>query len=995
MTIEQQLQQSLQTAIFNSAHPSDEELRISLLSNVQGHKVRDDIERELSSCTSFAISVAFITRGGITPLLQTLKELEEKGIPGRILTTDYLHFTEPEALEKLACLNNITVRLYRTRQGDDGFHTKGYIFWREPGERPRTGNGHSVQDGTLHLIIGSSNLTDKALSVSREWNTRLVCLGTGEFARGVLREFDALWEHEQTKPLAEVITAYTAEYKACKAQRTALPVMLQTQRKGMLPRENLVPNAMQQAFLERLRATRQLGRKRALLISATGTGKTFAAAFAIRDMQPSRLLFVVHREQIARQARASFMRVLGGRASDYGLLSGSSRDKDCTYVFATMQTLVRHLDDFPRGAFPVIIIDEVHRAGAMSYQRIMSYFLPDFWLGMTGSPDRPDGFDIYGLFDHNIVYEIRLQQALKHDLLCPFHYFGIGEFTVDMNGTTVAHALPEVARLEFEELVRQILEKARYYGFCGERLKGLIFAASTAKAEGIAAALNKQGCRAQALSGSDSQEKREKAVRRLTQDSGEDCLDYLVTVDIFNEGVDIPEVNQILLLRPTESPIIFVQQLGRGLRKYKGKDFVVVLDFIGNHEKNYLIPVALSGDLSYSKTTMRRVIQVESRHIPGISSIHFDAVARERIYKAIDTARTNSMALLKEAYFALKNKLGRVPELTDYEEHGQLDALKFLQKTTDYSYYNFLVKADSDYTVRLTQDAARRIAWLSRKLGNAVRPSEALLIQGILAQETDLKAFLVRRLAEVCGYTATQQHLRCVEEVLCARYERTREEKERWQGMEVVHVDAAGCWQPAQGFLQALEDANFRGMVEDLCDFVCTRWQSLYSQRYEDTMLSLNAAYTYDDVCRLLDWEVLLPSQNIGGYFYHATTRTLPIFINYMKPDDAIPYEDRFLSRQELLFLSKTSRKVDSDDARRMLKREPYQDTRIFLFVRRNKEDKEAKAFYFLGELDAVDKAGNPAPVTLPNGSRAFTIHWKLRQAVEPGLYEYLTGEEL
>lgn len=985
MTIQDKLQESLTTALLDSTHPSDEELRISLLSNIPGrHKVLEDIERELASCTSFAISVAFITLGGITPLLQTLKELEDRDIPGRILTTDYLHFTEPKALQTLARLRNLDVRLYRTRQdSSDGFHTKGYIFCRTSPAAP---------DGTMHLIIGSSNLTDKALSVSREWNTRLVSLGTGEFARGVLREFDALWEHAQTMPLAHVYADYEAEYRACKAQLQPPAAAQGRQNQGQLPRENLVPNAMQQAFLERLRISRQQGRRRALLISATGTGKTFAAAFAIRDMQPARLLFVVHREQIARQARASFMRVLGGDAGDYGLLSGTAHDRDCRYVFATMQTLVRHLEDYAPDSFPVIIVDEVHRAGAASYQRIMRHFAPDFWLGMTGSPDRPDGFDIYGLFDYNIVYEIRLQEAMKHDLLCPFHYFGIGGLTVTLDTMTVARALPDTARLAYSELVRQVREKADYFGYCGERLKGLVFASSSTAARGIAAELNAQGRRALALSGDDSQRVREDAVRRLTQDSGDDCLDYLVTVDIFNEGVDIPEVNQIVFLRPTQSPIIFVQQLGRGLRKYRGKDFVVVLDFIGNYESNYLIPVALSGDMSYNKNAMRRVVQVESRHIPGISTIHFDAVARERIYRAIDRANTGSLALLKDAYFALKNKLGRIPELTDYEEHGQIDAVKFLQKPAGYSYYAFRVKVDSDYDVRLSEDAAKRIVWLSRKLGSAVRPSEALLIQGILAGEQDLKGWLRRRLQEVCGYAALPQHLRSVEEVLCARFERTRAERERWQGMEVLTVDEAGCWQPAQGFVQALQVADFRSMVENLCTFICTRWQQKYGERYADTMLSLKAAYTYDDVCRLLDWEVLLPSQNIGGYFYHATTRTLPVFINYVKPDDAIPYEDRFVSRQELVSLSKTCRQVDSDDARRMMRQHPYEDTRIFLFVRKNKEDREAKSFYFLGEMDA---AGSPSAVTLPGGrGPAFTLHWKLRQPVEAGLYEYLTGEE-
>lgn len=971
-----QLTESLKTSFMDATHPSDEFLRVSLLSNIPGqHKVLEDLESELSGCESFSISVAFITLGGITPLLQILKELEEKNVPGRILTTDYLSFTQPAALHKLLSLGNIELRIYRTGpDNSDGFHTKGYIFER---------------DETLRLIVGSSNLTDRALSLSREWNTRLVCLGTGEFARSVLKEFDELWNHEKTRPARDILADYEQEYKARLVQMRALEKL----REKIMPvREKPVPNSMQQAFLERLAKAWKLGQKRALLISATGTGKTYAAAFAIRDFQPRRLLFVVHREQIARQARSSFMRVLGGDKGEYGIMSGTVHEENRRYVFATMQTLARKLNDFAVSDFDFIIIDEVHRAGAPSYQKIMAHFQPRFWLGMTGSPDRPDGFDIYGLFDYNIVYEIRLQDAMKNDLLCPFHYFGIGDLAVQNTDRQYrAYTPSEFMRLEKKEYIRHIIEKAKYYGYCGERVKGLVFASSRQKAWDIAQGLNENGYRALALSGDDSQDVRDEAVRRLTSGNGEGRLDYLVTVDIFNEGVDLPEVNQILLLRPTQSPIIFVQQLGRGLRKHEGKDFVVVLDFIGDYDNNYLIPVALSGDLSYRKDRLRRIVSVESRHIPGISSIHFDRIARERIYQAIDRAKTSSMELLREAYLALKNKLGRVPNLTDYEEHGQIDAVKFLQKGTGYSYHSFLARVERNYQVRLTQDATRRIAWLSRKLGNAVRLSETIVLRSILEGEHHLKANLVRRLAAACGYKATQAHLQSVENMLTNNFERTEQERARQGGMTFIAVSPNGEWEADPGFVQALEDANFKHMVEELCTFVERRWQALYSARYKATMLSLGASYTYDDVCRLLDWDKLMPAQNIGGYFYHAGTKTLPIFINYDKPSDAIPYEDRFLSRQELLFLSKTNRRADSDDARRMTRQKPYEDTTIYLFVRKNKNDNEAKSFYFLGEIEACSA---PHDVTLRDGKgRAFEIRWKLQQAVEQGLYEYLTGE--
>ncbi|MDO5538333.1 MAG: DUF3427 domain-containing protein, partial [Desulfovibrionaceae bacterium] len=605
-----------------------------------------------------------------------------------------------------------------------------------------------------------------------------------------------------------------------------------------------------------------LGKQRALLISATGTGKTFAAAFAVKKMQPRRVLFLVHREQIARQAKRSFFRVLGGSREDYGLLSGNEREQsDRKYVFATMQTVAREeiLRGFAPDAFDFILIDEVHRAGAPSYQRIMEHFSPDFWFGMTGSPDRPDGFDIYNLFEYNIVYEIRLGAALRNNLLCPFHYFGIGELSVNYNNEERAYDTNYFINLDNSEVIRHIIEKAEYFGFSGSRVKGLIFASTNDRAQKIAEGFNRNGYKALALSGDNSQEERQEAVRRLTQEHGENRYDYLVTVDIFNEGVDIPEVNQVILLRPTESPIIFIQQLGRGLRRHIGKEFVVVLDFIGVHKNNFMIPMALGDDRSYSKESMRRTIRGKS--IPGQSSISFDRVAEDAILRAIDEAKTQSIKILKENYLILKRKLGRIPNLLDYEAHGQIDAIKFLQAPTNYSYYNFLKLYEPEYRVTLSDDAARRISWLSRKLANSVRPSEVFVLQGILTGERDLRQTLVQKLQEVCSFEATNDHIHSVELMLTNQFERTVNDRNRNEGMTFISVADNGDWTEDANFAACLDaEPDFRAMVEELCLFVLKRWHAKYSQRYGKTMFALNELYTYDDVCRLLDWNILLTS---------------------------------------------------------------------------------------------------------------------------------------
>lgn len=408
------IHQATATAFIDETHPSNLAYKPQFVSNnyKEGRKVLSPIENELSNCDEFSISVEFITMRGITPLLQILEELEQKNIPGRILTTDYLNFSEPRTLETLAGLKNIELRMYSANDSHVGFHTKGYIF---------------KEQEIYRIIVGSSNMTLSALTTNKEWNTRLVSTEQGEFAQQVLDEFGELWKSQYTSAYEEFIERYRSNYEVVKKQKR---IAKQAQIPS-IDQYRLQPNSMQLAFIHNLQKLQNEGAKRALLISATGTGKTYASAFALRENNPKKALFLVHREQIAKQAINSYRKVFGSTKT-FGLLSGNSKEYDADYLFSTMQMMAKKetLERFKRDEFDTIVIDEVHRAGADSYQRIIQYFQPHFWLGMTASPDRTDDFDIYNLFDHNIVYEIRLQQALEENLLCPFRYFGITDLEI-------------------------------------------------------------------------------------------------------------------------------------------------------------------------------------------------------------------------------------------------------------------------------------------------------------------------------------------------------------------------------------------------------------------------------------------------------------------------------------------------------------------------------------------------------------------------------------
>ncbi len=982
----QELKQGFESAYLDRQIQSSLAYRPEFVSNDrgQGRSVISVIERELENCDEFFISVAFITLGGLTPLLQTLKELENRGIRGKILTTDYLSFNDPAALDRLHSLKNVELKMFCTDGEEEGFHTKGYLFERE---------------GVYRILVGSANLTAKALKVNREWNTKLAGCASGELIGDILQEFHSLWEDPRSRSYEDFIEDYRIRYRLSRRQRETAaqsPVV-------DLNRARLQPNAMQTAVVKNLKTLLAQHRKKALLISATGTGKTYASAFALREMNPERILFLVHRERIAKQALESYRRVFGekrddGRPLRYALLSGSTsrnleKIKKADLIFGTMQTMCRDniLQEFSPDSFTAICLDEAHHSGADSYQKIMAYFQPDLWLGMTASPDT-NRFDVYEIFDHNIVYEIRLQQALEENLLCPFHYFGITDLSIDgevVGDSDSGDGLRNFNRLVCDDRVDYIISQAGYYGYSGDRVRGLVFCSRKEEARELSRKFNERGLRTEALTGEDSEERREAVIARLVSDAGEDPLDYIFTVDIFSEGVDLPEVNQVILLRPTQSAIVFVQQLGRGLRKAPHKEFVVVLDFIGNYRNNFLIPIALSGDRSYNKDNIRRYVLEGDRMIPGVSTIHFDEISRKRIFEAIDTANFSDIRLIRENYTNLKYKLGRIPALKDFDEYGEMDVCRIFDNPNLGSYYKFLVKYEKDYSVRLSAEEEQMIEFISRKLASGKRIDELEMLRRILQYSHRTLSWLNRRLRDAYGITMTPQEEKNVVNVMTNRFPSGAAKKtyDRCVFLEPEEGDYGS----ARRFSQMLEHREFRDMVGELVDFGIARYRANFSHRYQDTSLVLYQKYTYEEVCRLLNWENNAVPLNIGGYKYDKETGTFPVFINYDKDEtisDTTKYEDHFVDADTLTAISKSGRTRESEDVQNFLHaRERGID--VHLFVRKNKDDKISKEFYYLGRMTATGRAEE---FCMPNTTKtAVEIEWRLDTPVREDIYRYLT----
>ncbi|GLO68051.1 hypothetical protein MACH08_38350 [Oceanobacillus kimchii] len=610
------LEKSLYKGFIDQKSEQIDSYKPKLLINSAHHNenVLSPLLEDLDKCRSFIFSVAFITESGLATLKSHLYDLKRKGIKGRILTSTFLHFNHPKAFKELLKITNVEVRLTNLK----GFHSKGYIF---------------DHDSYYSLIVGSSNLTAQALKENYEWNVHLTSHQNGEIIQHFKSQFEDVWEKAAVLT-EEWIYTYEETYKPLDYHAAAKVVELpEDYRINPLEEALLIkPNKMQESALEQIEALRNKGLDKGLVISATGTGKTYLSAFDVRQVAPKRMLFIVHREQILRKAKLDFQRILGGPDSDYGILVGQIKETNARYLFTTIQTISKQgtLHSFDKDLFDYILIDEVHKAGAESYQRVIEYFTPDFLLGMTATPERTDDFNIYELFDYNIAYEIRLQEALEEDMLCPFHYFGVTDIEYEgkfVDDTTI------VANLVTEERVNHILEKIDYYSYSGDCVKGLIFCGRNIEAIELSEALNKKGLRTIALTGSDDQDERLRQVERLENGA----LDYIITVDIFNEGIDIPSINQVVMLRQTKSSIIFIQQLGRGLRKHVSKEFVTIIDFIGNYKNNYLIPIALSGDKSLNKDNIRRRTK-ETNYIKGVSSINFEEIAKRQIFKSINTS---------------------------------------------------------------------------------------------------------------------------------------------------------------------------------------------------------------------------------------------------------------------------------------------------------------------------------------------------------------------
>ncbi|WP_455539448.1 DEAD/DEAH box helicase [Terrisporobacter sp.] len=910
-----------------------------LIINSKQTNLLNELKKSLKECKSFYFSVAFINYSGLQLLLDTFKELEDKNIKGKIITTTYLNFTEPKALEKIQEFNNIDMKIFIADK-EIGFHTKVYIFENEDNYK---------------IIIGSSNLTQSALKSNIEWNVKIISKEDTPFIKDVLKEYNNLWNmsSELNDEVLQKYMMFLNEIKRTEVKRQKIFEDLNP----------IKPNKMQMRAIENLERLRAHGENKALVIAATGTGKTYMSAFDVMEFKPKRMLFIVHREEILKKAKATFDKLLKERNIKTGLFTGNAKDYQADYMFATIQTMNRYYEEFRDDYFDYIIVDEAHHGASTSYINVLSYFKPQFTLGMTATPERCDSLSVFELFDNNVALEVRLHDALDEDLVIPFHYFGITDIEgVDLKDVDLDDKAELAQRLMIHRRVDFIIEKMNFYGHDGEFRKLLGFCVNVEHAKYMAEEFNKRGIKSIALCGEDSVIKREDYIKRL--ESNKDDLQAIFTVDIFNEGVDIPSINTVLMLRPTSSPIIFIQQLGRGLRKSGDKEFLTVLDFIGNHQKTFLIAIALNGARYYDKDSLRVAVATDFANIPGCTHIQIDEISKERILEQIDRENFRATQYLRDEYNQFKILCGgKIPYLLlDYIKYdGAPDPIKFIDK--DGTYLNFVAKTEKDNelkTLLLNESFEKILRELNTNLP-LKRINEFVILKYFLNHGSISKQIAKNEILKYIN-KIDNDSINHTFECLNHQYWDSVMIKQR---VKMVKYEDDTLFRSKE-FTEIINDKEYRKYIEDAINYGIIRYEKEFQENYYGIpFLKLYEQYKMVDIALLSNYRKIHSSFRGSGLLSNGNEYFL--FIDLHKEegiDEKINYKDKFLSQNYFQWQSPNSTRQDSNRGQNLIHNKDRK-VNLHIFVRKYKEiDKKAQPYIYIGKGDTVEYEGEK-PITM------------------------------
>ncbi len=618
-----------------------------LVNGRRDYQIGGEVAREIASADRIDLLCAFVRFAGLRLIRRELEEFFRRGGAMRVIASVYTGSTEKRALDELVALGAKVKISYETSQ--TRLHAKAWVFRR------------NTEYHTAY--IGSSNLTHAALVDGLEWNVRVTQVDNPGIIDRVGAAFEQYWNEPgfvDYDPLrdGEALARALARQRQPEPD-TGLDTVI-----GL--NIDFAPQPHQAQMLEALEAERERGHTRNLVVAATGTGKTWVSAFDYQRLRKhgyERLLFVAHQDQILQQSQAVFQLVLKDPAFGERFVAGE-RPVLGTHVFASIQSLHRHVEQLDPEAWDVVVVDEFHRTESPTYRRLLDRLRPRVLIGLTATPERHDELDVLKRFDGRIACEIRLWQALEQGLLCPFHYFGINDGT-DLSGVTFTRGTYRTAELEgvyTSDRVRagRILSAIEREIVDPGSMRALGFCVGVAHAQLMARSFTDRGLPAVALTGESSARERRDAISRLKRGD----IRAIFTVDLFNEGVDIPEVDTILLLRPTESATVFLQQLGRGLRWSEGKSVLTVLDFIGQAHRSYRFDIRYRALVGGTRKQVESALEEGFPFVPPGCAIRLDPIAQKTVLDNVRSSlRLGRRALVEElrslpAATALRNFLG-------------------------------------------------------------------------------------------------------------------------------------------------------------------------------------------------------------------------------------------------------------------------------------------------------------------------------------------------
>lgn len=925
------------------------------------------LKYEMETGDGFSFMVSFIRFSGLQLLTRQLNELRDKGIKGRILTSVYMNITQPKALRKLLEYDNIEVKIYGINK--NSFHTKAYLFHRNSGFNT--------------AIIGSSNLSQSALKEGEEWNIKIPDESYIAIYKKALNKFDELWMNESNFVLTEDYIQQYERFLAEREKQSKYMGSFDYSKTDEKENKEIKPNSMQEEALKNLKKTREKGHKRALAIAATGTGKTYLSAFDAKEFNPQKLLFIAHRDELLNGAKETFRDVFKDD-SKLGKLTGTEKEFEKEFLFSSIQTISKdeNLNRFNEEDFDYIIIDEFHHASSPTYLKVINYFKPKFLLGLTATPERMDGRDVLALCDYNVVFEVRLRGALEKELLCPFHYFGINDETVDYEKVNVKNGVYEeedlVKKLNIQERVDYIINKITEYGYDGDKMHALGFCVNIKHAEYMSREFNKRGIKALYLTGSDNSDTRKKAIEALEDEN--DPLQIIFTVDIFNEGVDIPKLNLLLFLRPTESSTIFIQQLGRGLRKAENKEFVTILDFIGNYNKSFMIPLALSSNPNgnfYDKDSLRIGVEREFADFPGECYIEFDKITQRRILNKLDSIKLNSTEMIKNLYYQFKKEVGRSLEVLDFLYYESAPPLELFIK----KYKSFLHVKKTMEDLKEDEMLYIENKYLLEVLERieSMYPAKWIYEFIILRLSKNKQSVNMDDIVEEIEYCFSIEVNKDEHKKLIIRSMNELSEKYKKQDWNFGTVEGESFIFDYE-FLNLIKQEEYFKLIDDRVEYALIRYQRefnphIYLQAGENLVLYKN--YTREDV------QYLSLSGAQKGSWREGVSRSDDnyfLFINLNKDDDIedhLKYHDYFIDDQNFHWQTQNQTSHASNRGKDFIYHKERGKT-IHLFVRKFKEMYgNTLPFIYLGEVEYVDSSGD----------KPMSIQWKLKNKVPDKLY--------